>query len=136
MGLLRDNGQYIRITLTGDYYIYPTKKQRTTEKKAASPEVVIQKYTEIIRELETDQEALYYLGTTQLLADWRQEFNAYLKKDTSCKFPLMKEYIKDVAKTIPNFVSAGRIMVRGNTLAEVYDYVKKYKVFGETEDEL
>lgn len=136
MGLLKNNNYYVRLTLTGTYYIYPTKKYREIEKKVPSSETVIQKYVEIIQGLEKDKEALYYLGTRQLLEDWKNEFNAYLNRDTSNKFPLMKAYIKDVAKTLPNFIASGTISVRGNTLADFYEYVKKYKIFGETEDDL
>lgn len=137
MGLLKlKNNYYIRLTLDGTYYVYKSKKERDIEKKATHPEVIKQKYSEIIHELKQDAEGLYYLGTSQLLQDWQQEFQAYLNKDTSHKFPLMKAYIKDVAKTIRSFVDAGKIRVQGNTLREVYDYVKQYKVFGETEDDL
>lgn len=136
MGLLKTNGYYIRLTLTGAYYVYPTKNCRTTEKKVPSSEVVIQKYTEIIQQLENDKEALYYFETPQLLEDWKNEFNAYLNQDPSNKFLLMKAYIKNVAKTLPNFIDSGVISVKGDTLEDIYNYVKKYKIFGDTEDDL
>lgn len=136
MGLLKTNSYYIRLTLNGAYYVYPTKNHREIEKKAPSPKIVCQKYTEVIQALERDREALYYLETTQLLRDWKTEFQAYLRQDTTCKFPLMKTYIKNVAKSLPQYIESGIITVHGATLAEVYEYVKKYKVFGETEDDL
>ena len=136
MGLIKANGYYVRLDLDGTYWIYKNKKERLLEKKKISPTEVTQKYLEIIRELESDEEGLYYLGTTQLLADWQHEFYAYLQKDTSKGFPLMETYIKDVVKTIPEFISGGKINVTGNTLKDVYEYVKKYKVFGDTEDDL
>jgi hypothetical protein len=46
----------------------------------------------------------------------------------------MKKYIKDVDKSIPNIIDSGRIGVKGETLEEVYDFVKRCKIFGETED--
>lgn len=136
MGLLKTNGYYIRLTLTGAYYVYPTKNYRATEKKVPSSEVVIQKYTEIIQQLENDKEALYYLETPHLLEDWKNEFNAYLNHDSSNKFPLMKAYIKSVAKTLPNFIDSGIISVKGDTLEDIYNYAKEYKLFGDTEDDL
>jgi hypothetical protein len=48
----------------------------------------------------------------------------------------MKKYIKDVVKSLPKFISSGVITVKGNTLEEVYEYVKKYKIFGDTEDDI
>jgi hypothetical protein len=58
----------------------------------------------------------------------------YTNKITTDKYPLMKKYFKDVDKSIPKIVSKGRIGVFGETLEEVYEFIKKYKFFGETED--
>jgi hypothetical protein len=136
MGLIKNNLNYIRLTTDGTYYIYKTKENRELEKKVTSPEEVIKKYHEIIHELEQDKEAVYYLGNAQLLKDWRTEFFAYLDYNTANKFPLMKAYIEDIDESIPQFVGSGRISVKGDTLEEIYEYVKKYKIFGETEDDL
>lgn len=135
MGLIK-NDKYIRIDLYGNYYIYNSKKDRLAEKKATTPELVKQKYIEIITNLRANAEALYYKETFDLLNAWEKEFLDYIKRDISNKFPLMKAHIKDVAKTISPIVDAGKISVRGKNLDEVYDYVKKYKIFGETEDDL
>ena len=68
MGLLRNNC-YIRLELDGTYYIYSTKKDRLAEKKATPRSVIINKYREIIWELQLDQEAHYYQETPQLIQD-------------------------------------------------------------------
>lgn len=136
MGLIRPNGNYIRLDTQGKYWIYQSKEDRFIEKSSLSPEAIKQKYLEIIGELEADDEGLYYLGTTQILNNWITEFYSYLDKDTSKGFPLLQEQVPDVANTVTKFVGTGVIGVNGSTLAEIYLDVKTRKIFGETEDDL
>ena len=135
MGLVNKD-YYIRVTIEGSYYIYKNKKERLLEKKAPAREDVLKKYSDILKELQSDVEATYYLGNTELIEQWKREFEAYVNYNRSNKFPLMKKYIKDVVKTLPEIVNSGKITVKGNTLEEVYEYVKKYKIFGDTEDDI
>jgi hypothetical protein len=46
----------------------------------------------------------------------------------------MKKYIKDIEKSIPKIIDKGRVGVKGETLEDVYEFVKKYKLFGDAED--
>lgn len=139
MALIRTNNAYIRIKLDGTYYIYENKKARNLEKKVIKPSEIIKKYDDVLKQLESE-EGLYYLGTSEKWKDWLEEFYEYkqclLHKNYTKTFPLMKEYYKDVDKSIPKIISSGKISVKGNTIEEVYNYVKEHKIFGETEDDL
>jgi hypothetical protein len=46
----------------------------------------------------------------------------------------MKQYIKNVDKSLPEIVCIGAVGVRGANLEEVYTYVKQKGYFGEVED--
>jgi tetratricopeptide (TPR) repeat protein len=80
MGLINKNNYYIRLTLDGSYYVYPTKDQREIEKAIPTYEEVIQKYSEIIQGLSLDKEALYYLGNAcELAGDTEKAVDCYRK---------------------------------------------------------
>ena len=49
-------------------------------------------------------------------------------KGKTTEFKEMKEYIEDVDFSIPEIIDRGRIGVKGNTLEEVYEFVKKCKI--------
>lgn len=137
--LIKKNNHYIRIELDGTYYVYECNKDRITEKKVTSPREVSNKYWELLVALSLDKEALHYdPSAVKYLEDLEAEHKRYCqnygKKITTEKYPLMKKYIKDVDKSIPNIIDSGRIGVKGETLEEVYDFVKRCKIFGETED--
>ena len=137
--LIKKNNNYIRLELDGTYYIYASSKDRTAEKKATTPREVNNKYWNLLTKLSLDKEALHYVpNARKYLEDLEAEHKRYCqncgKKITTEHYPLMKKYIKDVDKTIPNIIDSGRIGVQGETLEDVYNFIKKYKVFGETED--
>lgn len=133
------NNHYIKIALDGKYTIYESEKARLDEKKVTPATKINQKYYELIATLMTNSEQLYYdPAAKQLVKDLEIEHKRYCQnyhaKITSEKYPLMKKYIKDVDKSIPKVITSGRLGVVGNTLEEVYNFVKRCKIFGETED--
>lgn len=58
------------------------------------------------------------------------------QKGAQSQFLIMKKYIKDVAKSIPNVKYISRMSI--NTLIDdlpgMYEYVKEHKIFGDTKD--
>ena len=134
-----ENNQYIKIELDGTFKIYKTQKERTQEKKATSFDYICKKYNLIIRDLRKNTERRYYDPTfNSLIDDWQQEFDTYLRCHSQglheSKFPLIKQFIKDVEKSLPEIICVGQLGVTGTTLTEVYDYVKQHSYFSDTAD--
>lgn len=134
-----ENNHYIKIELDGTFKIYKTQKDRTQEKKATSFEHVCKKYALIIRDIRKNIERRYYDPTfNNLIDDWQQEFDNYLRCHSQglheSKFPLIKQFIKDVEKSLPEIICVGQLGVQGTTLVEVYDYVKQHAYFSDTID--
>lgn len=140
MALLKTTSkQYIKVELDGHFVIYASEQERLLEKNATPFTKVVQKYESKIKELSKNKERLYYDPKYfELVTAWKQEFETYMiayrKKDYTKNFPLMKKYIKDISNTIPKIVNRGRIGVRGQTLGEVYIFVKAIKIFSDVED--
>lgn len=134
-----DSQRYVRLDLEGHYWVYVDSQSRKNEKKATSPSIVNQKYYELIRNIYADTERWYYdPNSAQLAMNLEAEHKKYLQNlsdgITTGKYPLMKQHIKDVEKSIPNIVNSGQLGVVGTTLEEVYNFVKKVKFFGDVED--
>ena len=130
---------YIKIDLAGNFKVYKNKKARDQEKKTASFKDICSKYQLILTSLRQDTERRYYDPEfVQLIAAWQKEYSKYLSchsqglRETA--FPLMKQYIKNIEKSLPEVICSGAVGVKGNTLEEVYDYVKQKGYFGEVED--
>lgn len=137
--IIKSNSYYLKLEIDGTYYIYASNKARDTEKKVTPPAIISAKYWELLNKLSQNREALHYDPTAQeYLRALEVEHKRYCqncgKKITTETYPLMKKYIKDVDKSIPNIIDSGRIGVKGETLEEVYNFVKRCKIFGETED--
>ena len=135
----KSNNRYIKIALDGTYIIYESEKARIDEKKVTSATKINQKYYELIKTLRANSEQLYYDPAAKQFVDeleieHKRYCQNYQAKITSEKYPLMKKYIKDVDKSIPKVITKGKLGVIGNTLEEVYNFVKRCKIFGETED--
>ena len=134
-----NSNQYIKIELDGTYKIYRTSKERDKEKTAYTTAEVIQKYREIILELLQNKERLYYDPEFNiLLQQWEAEFNKYyrasIQGEAAKGFPLMRQHIKNIEKSLPELISIGQVGVEGTTLEEVYNYVKQCGYFGGVED--
>lgn len=138
---LTKNNYYIKIDLQGNFKIYKTAKDRLAEKKAPLFEEICSKYDFIINRLWRDAERFYYDPTyTELVAAWETEAALYCQShaqgicQNTSKFPLMAQYIKNVGGSLPEIINTGRIWVKGETLAEVYEYVKQQGYFSGVED--
>lgn len=138
MALKLKNNRYLKIDLKGNYIVYEDINARKLEQKHTSPEEINAKYWELLEEYGSAEIQYYDPEAAEMFIAIEEEHKKYLRnytnKITTDKYPLMKKYFKDVDKSIPKIVSKGRIGVFGETLEEVYEFIKKYKFFGETED--
>jgi hypothetical protein len=131
---LSDSNYYIKIDLHGNFKIYKTMKDRALEKKAPKFEDISLKYTSIIKSFRQDRERRYYdPNFVKTLLAWEKEAelysSSYIRGLHVNNFPLMSKYIPNIAQSLPNIISIGHIWVKGETLAEVYEYVKKVGYF-------
>ena len=141
MALKSSTGQYIKLDLSGTYIIYESQSAREAEKIAPSPTLIIAQYQKILESFKQDPERLYYDPKfNEEFNNWREEYNLYMHcysyayDSSSLNFSLMQLYFPDIKNSIPVRFYGGKVKVFGNTLAEVYDYVKQIKLFGDTED--
>lgn len=140
MALLNDKEEYIKLNTNGDYDIYATQEDRNNVKNSTPFEVIRQKYEELISDLDADEERQYYDSKAWDIeySGWRDEYNRYLYDIQLAKgatsYPLMERYYPDIAKTVPNIVQSGSIVVEAETGEEIYEIAKERKYWGETED--
>ena len=130
---------YIKIDLTGEFSVYKSIQDRKLEKKATSFKRVVLTYKTILKQLENDRERLYYdPDFPQIIKAWHLEYEDYVNTHINGiggkKFPLIKQYIKDVEKSLPEIVYKGCLGVTGVTVKDVYEYAKTQNFFGDTED--
>lgn len=136
---IKETNQYLKLELDGSYTLYETEAARKTEKKVTPWRQVLEKYSQILWDLDWDIERRYYDPSYFVeYKAWKEEYLKYRQdirtQTIGNKYPLMKKYIKDIEKTIPRIVSTGRLAVKGETLEEVYNSAKRYGYFGEVED--
>ena len=140
MALKRLNStEYIKINLDGTYRIYKSIKERNQEKKGTAFELIDLKYSSLLEAMRKDKERLYYdPGYSAMLIALETEYEKYACAHRQGKrvteLPLIKQYIKDVEKSLPELVCEGQIGVYGDSLAEIYENVKRCGLFGEVED--
>ena len=98
------------------------------------------KYETIINQLWSDKERRYYDPQFKdIIFAWELEARDYLKshqqgRSSKKTFPLMSKYISDINNSLPNIISTGQLCVKGETLAEVYEYVKRIGYFDNVVD--
>ena len=136
---LTNSNYYIKIDLQGNFKIYKTAKDRLSEKNAPQFEDIILKYATIIHQLRQDKERLYYdPNFIKLIRAWEEEAELYslnhFQGIHSTEFPLMAEYIPNIAKSLPRIIHTGSLGVLGNTVEEVYEYVKRVGYFNDALD--
>jgi hypothetical protein len=138
---LTDTMCYLKLDLEGNFRLYKTAQDRALEKAAPSVQEVSHTYATIINKLWGDRERLYYDPTyKQEILAWEAEYDRYQQyclhklTDSSPKFPLMRQYIKNVEAPLPSSVLTGQIWVQGETLEEVYTFVKQQGYFQNIED--
>lgn len=131
--------QYIKLDLEGNYLVYKSSKEREVEKSSINFKVVIAKYHSILKQLLQDFERLYYDPTFwKVIQAWENErdryFRCHMQGLPGKNFPLISQYIKDPEGALPEILDMGQINVKGNTLQEVYEYVKHRGFFEDVED--
>lgn len=134
-----ENGHYIKFEPDGTFKIYKSQKERTQEKKATPFERICLKYTAKINSLTKDLERHYYdPAFAKTIAAWQMEFEKYLRMHSqglkSKDFPLMKQLVKDIEKSLPEIICVGQVGVENSTLPEVYAEAKNKLWFSEVED--
>lgn len=139
MALLTTNNCYIKLNIDGNYSIYKTKADRSAELKKTNSEAIIKKYEQLLNEATPTEERGYYVPNAyDNYNKINEEFHRYLYNlsinNVTDTYPIMHEYYKTVEKTIPEIVATGKLPFKANTLEELYNKIKQYKVFGETED--
>jgi hypothetical protein len=134
-----DTNHYIKLDLNGNFKVYKSSRERSQEKKAPTFEKVVTLYRTILVNLKANKERLYYDADFAILvSEWEKEYETYLRAhqygQKHKNFPLIKKYIKDIEKTLPEIVCTGQIGVDNLTLEEVYKEVKRRGLFGKVED--
>lgn len=140
MALLIKDKYYLKININGEYLLYESEKNRNAVKNATSFITILKKYSEIIRTMLSDTERRYYDPSFSIeIQDWIDESNLYRacldNGDTTKKFPLMKKYFKDINNSIPKIIQCGKLGIKANSLEEMYNKIKQFKIFG-NEDEV
>ena len=140
MALLNQSEEYIKLNTNGSYDIYASLEDRENVKNSTPFEIIKNKYQEIIETYISDEERQYYDATAwqQEYWAWDEEYQRYLYDAQLAKgataYPLMEQYYPDIAKTIPNIIQSGSIVVEAETGEEIYEIAKERKYWGETED--
>lgn len=137
MALINSSGKYIKLFANGDYEIYPSKKARMLTKNSTSSEVIIQKYVELIQELEQQEELRYYNPSefnrqySQLDDEYQLYRLSLMNYDVTQHYPIMQKYFPDVECTIPHIIENGRIMDHADSPAQNYIQTKHKRRWGE-----
>jgi hypothetical protein len=152
MALLTENKRYVKLCNDGTFEIYRSKEDRDAVKTSTPSETIIKKYEELILDAQSEKYAeLRYYNPVEYWTWLRSiedeaksyvyaiENNVYDEQET---FPIMAEHYPDIVKTIPRLIAKGSTMVSSTNIdskkelstAEAYEYVKHYKVWGETVD--
>ena len=140
MALLNQSEEYIKLNTNGSYDIYASLEDRENVKNSTPFETIKNKYQEIIDTYISDEERQYYDSTAwqQEYWAWDAEYQRYLYDVQLAKgatsYPLMEQYYPDIAKTVPNIIQSGSIVVEAETGEEIYEIAKERKYWGETED--
>ena len=141
MALKLKNKQYIKVDANGNYTIYASEQARTAEKSlnGLTPDDIIKKYIKIIESMKLDEERWYYDPSFSAeISQWEEELRRYTDNlstgTTGQEYPLMKKYINKIDRTIPQIVARGTFNINANSAKEVYEIIKKYKIWAGAKD--
>ncbi len=140
MALINSENLYIKLEAEGGFEIYSSEAARLKIKQSTKGEVILAKYRELITELEQQEEFRYYdpKGFVAQYDPLQKEYQRYCYNFTQHivgqEYPIMAAIYSDVADSIPEIVEAGRTLLTGNSLEEIYLNAKQVKRFGETTD--
>lgn len=162
MAFLKNN-KYIKLLEDGTYKVYPSQEVRDRQKNATNPEIILQKYKELIDAIEGQlQEFVSSLGYSEeelqnpdLCAEimalpsivnyeaqltplcteiWEYENDLRLEQGAQHEFPIMSEFYPDIKDSIPVVLESASSLWKSHTLADLYEEAKAKRRFGETED--
>jgi hypothetical protein len=142
MALINSNGRYIKLYKDGSYKVYSSEEARKRLKAATSGEIILEKYHELIKELEKPEQAdfRYYdpegyaAVYSPLVAEYREYEYNFMNYITGKDYPIMTEHYPDVADSIPEIIEAAYIPRDYKDVEEAYIINKQLKRFGETID--
>jgi len=136
--ILLKSKAYLKIDINNNYEIYPSKSARLKFKKATPAKKIVAKYIEKLEELsiKNDPEKYYYLPEEAYSEydAWLNELEQF-KKDygsftTGNKYPLIAQFFPKAELSIPPVIASGYIDLEGTTVAEKYEEIKKFNIFG------
>lgn len=140
MALINLKNKYIKLYEDGLYEVYASEEARQRFKESTASEIIINKYLELISELEAQEEFRYYdpKGFAASYMPLVSEYETYrynlANYITSQEYPIIATYYPDVASSIPEIIEAGYISLSGEDLENIYVAAKQVKRFGETTD--
>jgi hypothetical protein len=140
MALINLKNKYIKLHEDGLYEIYASEDARQRFKESTASEIIINKYLELILELEVQEEFRYY-DPKSFAAKYNPlvlEYETYrynlANYITGQEYPIIATYYPDVADSIPEILEAGYVSLAGEDLDKIYITAKQVKRFGETTD--
>ena len=140
MALINSKGKYIKVYKNGHYEIYVTEAARKKVKESTPSSVIVQKYCELLDDLNAQEERRYYdpIGFAEERYELETEFARY-RYNLNChivdqEYPIMANIYPDVANSIPEIIEAGTLKQTEETLEAAYKSFKQLKCWGETID--
>lgn len=147
MALINAKGKYIKLEKDGRYEVYASEESRKRFKESTPSNVILNKYRELIADLEQPEyaEFRYYdpEGFAAIYDPLVQEFYRYCynldNRIFGQEYPLMAEFYPDVAGSIPEILEAGQVLISDEVTEKqdtekTYLEAKRVKRFGETTD--
>lgn len=140
MALINKNNHYIKLYADGTYEVYASAESREQLKNSTPSEVILQKYQELLDDLNSQEERKYYDPSFAdeygpLLNEYeRYQWNLQTYNTIDDNYPIMTQYYPDVAHSIPHIIETGRVYDHADTSAENYINTKKRHRWGDTTD--
>ena len=140
MALLLSDKTYLKIDSQGNFIKYKNKTARNKEKKLNNQQI-IDKYNQLITEHAISKEILYYKeNAAEEYLQIVNESNSYMRAIqyglTTEEFPIMSEFFPNIKDSLPKIITSGKIgLPRNNmTTKEVYEFIKRYEIFGKIDE--
>ena len=139
MGLICENGRYIKLNIDGTYQGYINEEARLKEKNAAPKQLILSTYKKILDELWLQAESRYYNPEKFAIIHkaWADEYTRYLNDvglvNPPGVYPLMATIYPDVSDSVPEIVIAGSIVppeLPALQLKDVYTNAKSIGYWG------
>jgi hypothetical protein len=139
MALIDQEGKYIKLSQKGEFEIYTSEEARIKVKNSIPGEAILNKYLELIKNLELQEERRYYdpdwhkeyIALCTEYQDYRYDLNNCI---TGKEYPIMASFYPDITNSIPDIICKGIINMSVCSVEEAYTDAKQSKYWGETVD--